>query len=76
MPPPTAWKVKAFKHGILCCSHALGWVSRSPEGQVRSLTFDDLGSLFRVLHVSRLVFGAEFEFSNHLNIYEVVLVPS
>ena len=40
------------------------------------MTSGDLGSLFRVLHVSRLVFGAEFEFSNHMNIYEVVLVPS
>ena len=40
------------------------------------MTFDDLSSLFRVLHVSRLVFGAELEFSNHLNIYEVLLVPS
>ena len=28
----------------------------APEGQVRSLTFDDLGSLLRLLHVSRLVF--------------------
>ena len=44
--------------------------------EVRSLTFDDPSSLFRVLHVSRLVVGAEFEFSNHRNIYEVVLVPS
>ena len=44
-------------------------ILRSPEGRVRSLTFDDLGSLFPFLHVSRLVLGAEFEFSNHLNIY-------
>ena len=51
-------------------------MSRLPEGQVRSLTFDDFGPLFRVLHVSRLVLGDEFEFSNHLNIYEVVLVSS
>ena len=49
----------------------------------RSLTFDELGSLFRVLHVSWVVFGADFEFSIHLNIYEVTfmkyyehLVPS
>ena len=46
------------------------------EGQVRSLTFDDLGSLFRVLHVSRVVYRADFEFSVHLNVYEVVLVLS
>ena len=38
--------------------------------------FDDLGSLFRVLLVSRVVFGADFDFSSHLNIYAVVLVPS
>ena len=37
-------------------------------GQVSSMTFDDLGSPFLVLHASRLVFGADFEFSNHLNI--------
>ena len=48
-------------------------MSRSPEGQVRLLTFDDLGSLFRVLHVSRLVFGADFEFSSSFNNFEVVL---
>ena len=42
----------------------------------RSLTFDDLGSLFRVLLASRVVFGVDFDFSNHMNIYEVVLVPS
>ena len=51
-------------------------LSRSPEGQVRSLTFGDLGSLFGVLHVSRVVFRADFEFNMHLIIYEVVLVPS
>ena len=51
-------------------------MSRSPEGQVRSLTFGDLSSLFRLLHLSRPVFGADFEFSNHLSIHEVVLVPS
>ena len=28
----------------------------------KSLTFDDLASLFRVLHVSRVVSGADFEF--------------
>ena len=39
-----------------------------------TITFGELGSLFRVLHVSRLVFGAGFEFSNYLNIYEAVLV--
>ena len=66
--------LEAFKHVIWCWSQALGRVSRSPGGQVRSLTFDDLGSLFRFLHASRLVFLAEFEFSNHLNIYGVVLV--
>ena len=44
--------------------------------RARLLTFDDLGSLFRVLHASRVVFGADFEFSTHLKIYEVVLVPS
>ena len=48
----------------------------SAEGQVRSLTFYDLGSLFRFLHVSRLAFEAELEFNNHLNIYDAVLVPS
>ena len=47
---------QAVKHVIWCWSHALGWVSMAPEGQVRSLTFDDLGSLLRLLHVSRLVF--------------------
>ena len=47
-----------------------------PEGQVRSLTYNDLGSRLRVLHVSRLVFGVAFEFSNYFDIYEVVLVPS
>ena len=52
-------------------------LSRSPEGQVRSLTFGDLGSLFGVLHVSRVVFfRADVEFNMHLIIYEVVLVPS
>ena len=51
-------------------------MSRSPNGQVRSLTFDDLGLLFRFLHVSRLLFGGEFEFNNHLNIYEVALGSS
>ena len=35
--------------------------------QVRSLTCDDLDSFFQVLLVSRLVLGADFEFSNHLN---------
>ena len=50
-------------------------MSRSPEGQVRSLSIDDFGSFFD-FYVSRLVCGAEFEFSDHLNIYEVVLVPS
>ena len=39
---------QTFKHVIWCCSHAFRWVSRSPESQVRSLTFGDLGSLFRV----------------------------
>ena len=47
---------QTFKHVIWRWSHALGWVEKSPKGQVRSLTFDDLGSLFRFAHVSRLVF--------------------
>ena len=51
-------------------------LSRSPEGQVRSLTFGNLSSLFEVLHVSKVVFRADFEFNMHLIIYEVVLVPS
>ena len=34
----------------------------------KSLTFNDLGSPFRVLHVSRTVFGADFEFSIQFNI--------
>ena len=48
----------------------------SREGQVKVIDFDDLGSLFRVLHVSRVVYRADFEFSIHLNVYEVVLVLS
>ena len=34
------------------------------------------GSLFGLLHDSRLLFGAELELNNHLNINEVVLEPS
>ena len=41
----------------------------------RSLTCNDFDSLFQILLVSRLVFGADFEFSCHLNIYEAALVP-
>ena len=43
--------------------------------KVRSLTCDDLDSLFQVLLVSRLVFGADFKFSNYLNTYKAALVP-
>ena len=41
-----------------------------------SLTFDDLSSLLLGSYIFRLVFGADFEFSIHLNIYEVMLAPS
>ena len=41
-----------------------------------SLTFDDLSSLFLGSYIFRLVFGADFEFSTHLNINEVILAPS
>ena len=45
------------------------------------MIFDDLGSLFLFTYlyfifIYRLVCEAEFEFSKHLNIYEVVLVHS
>ena len=42
----------------------------------RSLTFDDLSSLLLGSYIFRLVFRADFEFSTHLNIYEVILAPS
>ena len=42
----------------------------------RLLAFDDFGSPFRVLHVSTVVFGADFEFNINLNCHEEVLVPS
>ena len=41
-----------------------------------SLTFDDLTSLLLGSDIFRLVFGADFEFSTHLNINEVILAPS
>ena len=43
----------------------------------RSLTFDELKTFtFLVsLHVFRVLFGADFEFSIQLSIYEVILVP-
>ena len=67
---------QTFKHVIWCYSRVCQGHLKVRSGHWPLVTSGDLGSLFRVLHVSRLVFGAEFEFSNHMNIYEVVLVPS
>ena len=52
-------------------------VAGPSEGQIRSLTFDDLGSFLFYFNVFLgYSFLAEFEFSNHFNINEAALVPS
>ena len=55
--------MSAEGHIIRAISNLFFWCGFQGTVKVRSsLTFDDLASLFRVLHVSRVVSGVDFEF--------------